>query len=50
MGPQRSGTLITYLIVTKIEVMQCTEAGEMGHQRSGTLRTYIIVTKIEVMQ
>ena len=30
MGPQRSGTLITYLIVTKIEVMQCTQAGEMG--------------------
>ena len=29
--------------VTKIEVLQRTEAGEMGPQCSGTLITYIIV-------
>ena len=44
MGPQRCGTLITYKIATKPEVMQCTEAGEMGPQRSGTLSFYTIVT------
>ena len=50
MWPQHSGTLRTYSVAAKIEVMQCTEAGEMGPQRSDTLKKYIVLTKIEMLQ